>query len=302
MSQQKIELLKARDFSEIINDTFLFIRQNFKPLINCFFTFCGFFIIASIATLFMQQLRVEEAMNSVNSFDHDAITSFSYASRLKFLGWDYILVLLFSLLNSVMISTTVYSYMALYKEKSGVIPTTHEVWGYIRYYFLRILGATVVMAILLILGFVFCLVPGIYLFPIFGLVAPLMIFENTSFGYAFNQSFRLIKNYWWTTFGAIFVIVIIVYFCSAFVMVPVTLVRLSGLFLHPQNGLHTSAGITLLTTILQALCTVFHILANVTVALCYFNLTEVKEGTGLLDRMQNFGNPDAPGDQPAEEY
>ena len=39
----KIELLKVRDFGEIITDSFGFVRQNFKQLVKCFFVFSGFF-------------------------------------------------------------------------------------------------------------------------------------------------------------------------------------------------------------------------------------------------------------------
>ncbi len=32
---EQIELRKARDFGELINDSFLFIKGNFKPLLRC---------------------------------------------------------------------------------------------------------------------------------------------------------------------------------------------------------------------------------------------------------------------------
>ena len=198
---------------------------------------------------------------------------------------------------------TIYSYIALYREKGGEAPTVEEVWGYIKYYFLRMLGASLVLIILLILGFVFCVIPAIYLYPIFALVAPIMIFENTSFGYAFNQSFRLIKEYWWVTFGALFVMSLIAGFSAAVVTAPVAIANVVIMFIHGTKDIHMSVPLTLATVILQQLATVLHILPLVTVALCYFNLTEVKEGTGLMGRIQNFGNPDAPGnDLPAEEY
>jgi hypothetical protein len=39
-----IEFKKRRDFGQVINDTFTFMRQNFKPLIKTYFTFCGLFV------------------------------------------------------------------------------------------------------------------------------------------------------------------------------------------------------------------------------------------------------------------
>jgi hypothetical protein len=55
--QPKIELAKTRDFGEIINDTFLFMRQNFKPLLKYFFTFCGIFLAAGTVCSTLYQLK-----------------------------------------------------------------------------------------------------------------------------------------------------------------------------------------------------------------------------------------------------
>ena len=41
---QKVEFRKVRDFGEVISDTFLFMKQNFKPLFKAFFYLCGFFL------------------------------------------------------------------------------------------------------------------------------------------------------------------------------------------------------------------------------------------------------------------
>src|SRR5688572_17638407 len=46
MAEQKIEFRKIRDFGEVMNDTFSFVRQNFKPLFKSFFAICSFFMIA----------------------------------------------------------------------------------------------------------------------------------------------------------------------------------------------------------------------------------------------------------------
>ncbi len=47
MAAQKVELRRIRDFSENINDSILFIRQNLKPLLISFFTIAGIFMLTS---------------------------------------------------------------------------------------------------------------------------------------------------------------------------------------------------------------------------------------------------------------
>src|SRR6201996_2728480 len=76
-----IELAKPRDFGEIINDTFLFVRQNFKPLMKYFFIFCGFFVLAAMATSIMTEMKLIGTMDNFNStsFNDDQVASrFSY--------------------------------------------------------------------------------------------------------------------------------------------------------------------------------------------------------------------------------
>jgi hypothetical protein len=47
MAEQKVELRKIRDLSENLNDTFTFIRQNFKPLVTSFLGIAGIVMLAN---------------------------------------------------------------------------------------------------------------------------------------------------------------------------------------------------------------------------------------------------------------
>ncbi|HEY4194580.1 MAG TPA: hypothetical protein VGM63_03535, partial [Mucilaginibacter sp.] len=91
-----LELAKPRDFGEIINDTFTFVRQNFKPLLKYFFVICGFFILISTALAVLTQIKVIRIYSDFNpnSFDNDG----KY-SRLFALGWGYVLYIVFLLLE-----------------------------------------------------------------------------------------------------------------------------------------------------------------------------------------------------------
>ncbi|HEY2581860.1 MAG TPA: hypothetical protein VGI43_08640 [Mucilaginibacter sp.] len=298
----RIELLKSRDFGEIITDTFVFARQNLKPLITCFFIFCGFFTLASIFASAVQQSKMVNEVN--NTFDSANLKNplFPRTDPFSFFGIEYLVSILFLFLNYIAISVTVLSFMCLYREKGNNAPTLTEVWGYIKYFFLKILGSSVLLFLLLTIATALCIVPGIYLYPIFGLIFPIMIFENTSFGYAFNKSFKLIKDNWWLTFGCIVVMGIIVYFALMIVVLPSTILNMSNLFLHPGKGMHLSTTLTMITTVLQHLCQVLYILPLITISLCYFNLSEVREGTGLMGRISQIGNVKPEDNFPAEEY
>jgi hypothetical protein len=296
-----IELSKARDFGEIISDSFLFIRENFKPLLKCFFIFCGFFMVATVVVSWMQQSKV---IGALNNFDPNSYSSGSnpFGAMSQYFGIEYVLVIVFAFLNGTAMTVTVISYMAVYKAKGNMTPTTEEVWGYIKFYFLTVFGSSILIAILLAIALVCCIIPFFYFFPIFALIFPIMIVENTGFGYAFSQSFKLIRDNFWVTFGALIVVVIVVYILAMIIVLPLSAANIGSLFLHRGKGMHLSPVLTLLTTALSELSHVFYILPIVASVLCYFNLNELKEGTGLMDRINQLGANKADTNLPAEEY
>src|ERR1700753_3986362 len=118
-----IELAKPRDFGEIINDTFIFIRQNFKPLIKFFFIFCGFFMAATAITSIVSYLKTGNAIYDPKSFDADR-------GPFGFLNLGYFINLLFVFFEYTAIHVTVLCYMALYRAKQKTPPDTEEMWGY----------------------------------------------------------------------------------------------------------------------------------------------------------------------------
>jgi hypothetical protein len=194
-------------------------------------------------------------------------------------------------------------FAALYKQKGNNVPTMEEMWGYFKYFFLRILWASIVMGLLIVAGLIFCLIPGIYLYPVMALVPSIMIIENVSFGYAFNQSFRLIKDNWWVTFGVLVVVYIILYVANLVVAIPSAIFGAGSVFLHLFKGTAAlSVPAAIITTIIQSFAHVFQILMIVAANLCYFNLTETKEGTSLLERIGQFGSQDTAQGQAPEEY
>ncbi|MCC8425203.1 hypothetical protein [Mucilaginibacter sp. UR6-11] len=298
--EPKVELAKTRDFGEIIADSFLFIRQNLKPLVSCFFLFCGFFLLISAVFGMMQQLRLTEMINSMDSSDGGATAVTRGFGRKTFLETSVMIIAM--LLTYTAMPVTILSFMTLYKDKGNVAPTNEEVWGYFKYYFFKVLGGSIVNAIVLICGFILCLIPGIYFYPVLGLIFPIMIVEHTTYGYAFNQSFRLIKDKWWTVFGALFITWLIVAVCSSIITMPFAAVNIWSTFLQHTRHVHLSVLSIVSATILGQLAHVLYILPLVALTLCYFSLTESKHATGLMDRIDQIGLDNTDTDTPAEEY
>jgi hypothetical protein len=297
--EPNIELAKPRDFGEIISDTFLFIRQNFKGLLKSFFIFCGFFMIASAISMSMVQLRLQQLTSSLTPGRSIGPTSFDTISEF-FVNWLLLMVFGLCMLSTNLL--VVICYIALYKQKGNVAPTTPELWSYFKYYFIRLFFSLLLILVMLMVGYMLCLIPGIWLFPIFGLIFPIMIIENASFGYAFSRAFKLISNNWWVTAGAVFIFWVVTYCLVLFISIPTSIMNVSSVFLHPEKTPVLSTWQIIFTTVLQQLMQVFLIIPTIGICLCYFNLTESKDGTSLLNRIGKFGEQPTQPDLPKEEY
>ncbi|MNX50780.1 hypothetical protein D3C86_814220 [compost metagenome] len=277
-----LELKKAREFGEIINDTFLFIRQNFKPLLKVFAYLCGFFILAGMVAAIMQQLEMETALDGLKQGKGGWQTFMA-----NVLTFNYLLVVIFSFGSSAAILVSTLSYIALYIQKGNIAPTPDEVWGYFKYYYFRLFFSNIIAILFISLGFLFCLLPCIYLFPAMSLLVSIMVLENTNFQYAFSRSFKLLKNQWWVTAGAMLIIWVIAYACMSFAAIPTVVLKMGGAFLPGLAG--WGKVFTIIGVVLQYLSYVFMVIPIIGVSLCYFNLVEIQESTGLMDRINQFG-------------
>ena len=222
--KQPIELRRMRDFGQTINDSFEFLKDNFKPLFKALIIICGFFILVSIVSTAVSYMNISTFAN-FEPGTYDASTK-PVAQIVSTLVSTFVLVIT----QSFIILVTM-CYISVYLQKNNVTPTLEEVWGYFRYYFFRVLLSGVLIFLLFVGGFVLCLIPGIWLYPILYLIIPIIVIENSSFGYAFNKSFRLIKGNWWLVFGVLFIMSLIVGVAGAIVNFPIAFVLKSGSFL-----------------------------------------------------------------------
>ena len=291
--KQPIELRRLRDFGQIVNDSFTFLKENFKPLFKALFIICGFFIIISTISTVFTYMNITATLNvNLNSYDAQSKP------------WEYIVSALVSafilLLTQAFIHLVTLCYISVYLQKNNTTPTLAEVWGYFRFYFFRVLGSGILIFFMLVIATMLCFIPGIYMAPISYLIIPIIVIENSSFSYAFNKSFRLIKNNWWLVFGVIFVMSLIVIVAGSIAGIPMTFITLGNRFLSLKNF---TLPLIIIFSVLRNIILLAYVLPAIAVCLCYFNLAEEKDGTGLLDRIGKFGAAnDEQTNLPAEEF
>ncbi|EDM37454.1 hypothetical protein PBAL39_09931 [Pedobacter sp. BAL39] len=277
--QDKLEFKKIREFGEIINDTFLFLKQNFKPLIKVFFALCGFFLVGSAISTIIYTINAQDALRSPRTSP--------FAQLSQIFNLNYLLVIIFSTANYVAIYVSVLSYVAVYIEKGNVIPSLEEVWAYFKYYFFRALGSGLLMGLFFFVALMMCIIPGIYVFPALCIFLPVMVYENGGFSYSFSRSFKLLKNQWFPTAGVILILYVMTYACMSIVSAPALIFTMTSQFLQFEKT--TLNWLLAGSTVLQYLCQVFMILPVIGFSLTYFSLVERLDSDGLMQRIGQLG-------------
>lgn len=323
-----IDYHQTRDFSRKMNVTFEFVRQNFKPL--------------GKSILFIAGPPVLLASLLMGSFVNDMFSvSFSVGRggdpemiRDMFMTpnfWLQILLMcVFLMVSAVATIAAINNYILLYEEKKTNRIEVGEVWSRVRDTFWMYFGTALLLYIVLTAVGVVLAIPVILL----GLVSPLLIFfavtglmclfvylvfsssliffvrayERIGFFAALTRSFRLVQGKWWSTFGLIVVLYIIVVIVSYVFMIPWYVITLVS-SLHnagvegveePTSGLQTISLIFLTLYYLAQM--VMYTLPNVGIAFQYFNLVERKEARGLMSQIGSIGQAPAPGSSMPDEH
>lgn len=296
--EPKVEFSRTRDFGEIINDSINFIKQNFKALFTPLLYINLIFILASIATGILIQIKTIELLGAERA---GTLGVFSDATFIPGSGINYALYFLFYFISYAVVQLVTLCFIDLYKKNGNTVPTKEEVWLACKAHFWRFTLASLLLFLIVMIATLFCVLPGVYLFPIASLVYVIVIMDDASFDQAFTRAFTLIKDRWWKTFGALFIVWLIAYFSVGIVALPGTLMTMSSLLLGESSSLSLIGAI--LNVVIQSFGMLVYSLPTITMALCYFSLSEEKEGTGLMERIQNLGtNTETGRDLPDEDY
>lgn len=276
MAQQKIQLRKIRDFGENFSDTFQFIRQEFKPLLTAFILVAGIFILATsiLGGLFQKQMfGFLDQIKSGGSALQQNVTSI--------LTPGYFGFLVVTLLSMAAMQTVIVVYMKHYDEH-GESPTVKQVWSSFAKYFFKVFLFSIPQLLLMGVALLLCILPVFYAATVLVPLPFVIVNENGSF----SRCLDLIKDNFWISFATYLVAYIIYSFSSSIVGIIIGAVVGLGSYFS-KNDLSSTAAI--FTSVLSIVQYIFYIVFFVSAGLHYYNLVEIKDGTGLEKRIEGLG-------------
>lgn len=273
----RIEFKQERDFSSLLNATFAFLKQEFKPLMKLLLIrLAPFIILIGVFTA----LSMDNISNNIGS---NPFAIFS----LYYIGQMVTTFLMFIYMQSLVLH-----YIKHYNSDSMELREEY-VKNNANKILMKLAGINIGYFFISAVGFMLLLIPGIYIFIVYSLVYVIAIIDEEDSG-VFSKSSALIKGHWWETFGGIIVVTIVYSIISYVFALPSTFLYLSdgmtGFSQVLQGNVATSNNLVL--DIILSIITSFGLLAVVILyiylAFHYYNLKERKESTGLLDQINQM--------------
>lgn len=284
--KQYIEFKKQRELGEILSDTFAFLRNEFKPFFNTFFKIIGPYLVVLLISYGMYMYMIGDFFNFDVQSSNEALNGlFLFAVVATFV--------LSMIVTYVLSQATTLFYIKSYANNKGHIDFD-EIKKGVYASFWSFLGLGILVVICVGVGFMLCIIPGVYLYVPMALSFSIMVFNQKNISEALGYSFTLVKDNWWATFAALFVIGLIVYVASMAFSIPATIYNYAKLGIFSgeidAENFTTADPVSLflgaLSTLAQFLLNLISIVASV---LVYFNLNEKKNFTGTYERIKNLG-------------
>lgn len=284
----KINFQKRRDLGEIITDTFGFLRENLKPLSKAIFKITGpVFLILLLALSYYSYLGMDLMENSIFEMAEE-MSSEMYLISLFILG-----AAIFAFY--ILLYATILHYIKSYVEHDGVVNET-EVYQGVKDNFGGMLGILLLSTIMVAVGTLLCILPGVYLWVPLSIAPAVLVFSQRPVMDSISHTFDLVKDNWWTTFFSFFVIALLIYIIGLIFQFPMMIYFFVKAITSSQEGSLAEPGslidwvyvvFNVVSSLAQYLLTGILVIASTFI---YYNLDEKKNSTGSYQTISNLGS------------
>lgn len=285
MSDKYVPLDRLRPFAETVSATFEVIRLCFKPLMTVMLKVAGpLIVLSAIGTEYTDR---ESMVNVFLSFMGMAETPETIPT------WLIVATLIVDVLASLVASTVAVIYVLEYHRLKRA-PTAEEVQQAVQGIWMRAIVGWTAVILLVLLGYVLLIIPGIYLSIALSLAIVVQFAEQATVGEAVSRSRTLVRNDWWWAL----LFLVLLYCCAAIVSF---VASLPGTIILLVETMTKDTASEKIMTIVQALGSAIRVVANVVttgvtslfataLVVLYYREVERTEGGGLLERLNAVGS------------
>ncbi|APG64741.1 hypothetical protein LPB136_04920 [Tenacibaculum todarodis] len=291
-NNEYVEFKKERDLGAIITDTFKFFRLEWKPFFTTTFKIALIPILIALAGILYYSYEQSNLFSDVDwSNPNNAQTQYSGAGMVI-----ATFVMFFSyLIAYIMINVAAMYYIKSYIDNEGKTNyeeikqnVSNNLWAFV--------GLGFLVGIMVFVGMLFCVIPGIYVAIPLTLASSIYVFKGKEVMDAISYSFTFIKNHWWETFGVLIVVGLLIGVLGSIFSIPSIIYMLiksmSGIGENDPMAIMSifSDPIYLFLTVVSYVGRfLFYAVTLVSTVLIYFDINEQKYASGTIEQIDRLG-------------
>lgn len=191
----RIQFDKQRKIGEIIDDSYLFIKQHFAELMLVLLASVAPFLLVFQA--FSQKITPEMAEKS---------------------GWLTAASLVMLFCGQALLYSVTYGF--LIAKINGRAFTREELWPFVRTYFILMLSTLSSSFLFIVLGLIALVIPGLFIAVPLSMVYIHRIYTGDTFFGCFTSLLELVRGYWWKSFAVLIISAVVITGAGMVLLVP----------------------------------------------------------------------------------
>jgi hypothetical protein len=283
---QESDFRRQRDFGQKINATFGFIGMHWRPLGRVL-------LYLAVPAALLHSILTALLQTQVFNFTQYS-TTYGTSSWVRFSGIFtsplYYLNSAVSALFFTVLVLSIYGYLlrCIHPVIPGAPVTVADVWEVVKRKFVGTYFSAIGVTLIVMAGFIFFFIPGIYFAVALSLFFVVHTLEDTDFISTISRCLSLTSGKWWSTFGLIFIM------CLMVGMLFFGVMSIFGVAMGVKGLLVASStmpqvAVIAITAVTQLLNLLIYPPLLLALAFQYFNLVERKEGVGLHSLIDQLG-------------
>ncbi len=303
MSEGRIELKKKRSFSDVINATFNFIKQEYKSFWTMIILYTGIpVLVYSVFSTVYFRNTFNVLIKVISNPQQAQQFSQGFSN-------EVFLIYILSIIMYLFFYGLTYSYVIQYTNNNNKIDTIHSVWSLFVHKFLALLGysfltffiigfgygivfmilAAIGNPFIIGIGALFTIIAVVYVSIILSFIFIVKINEDEPYLESLRRCFYLVKGHWWQTFWLVIIAIIIGFAISIVLTVPATS------YVTAKGLLSDSKSIDLIPAIIVSVAsTITTIISTpilpLIISFQYYSLRDHKDNSSLIDRINDINN------------
>ncbi len=287
MNQTLSKFKKIRSISEVLEDGFSFLQKHFVNMLKMIWQSNKYYLIVYLVLAIFYYYKYSNLLDSI--FNNNNNENFALGS---FVG---LVFAFFSVFVTARMYAGAYAYIRSYIENNGQIELQYisdfidkKWWGYVL--------LSLLSGIIILIGFVFLIIPGIALIVPISIAFPVYFMEDTGITESISKAFSYIKGRWWYSFGIIVMLFVIILILDTIVSFPLTLYTVFKVMTASKTDMDAVAGQTngdLVFIILNGLTLIGKLIISIiqipVMVFLYFSLKEYQTAEGTLEKINQIG-------------